>query len=319
MIYNKKIDFFLIQFPIFFPFLYAVALLFSKNSSFENYLIILTILLLAEPHFGATWTIFFDKRNQQYFKKNKHQFYTGSFIVALFSICGFFLFKSFFLLIFFGFNLFHVTRQSVGICKIYNQDKHYNTFQNSTIYFFNLIFFIIGILRFYIPLINEKIKFILSILIILIIILIFLYELIKYKKLKNAFTTLTGSIIFFPICFVDNPVHAILMGVTMHYTQYIAITAKVYFGRRNILNIFKKENFAKFFKTRYFFTVLIYGVIMTVLAISPKASGGQVLQNLIIIPILGQMLHFYLDSYLWKFSEAHNRDITLKHLKEVIG
>ena len=30
--------------------------------------------------------------------------------------------------------------------------------------------------------------------------------------------------------------------------------------------------------------------------------------------ITGQMLHFYLDSQLWKFSVKHNRDVTLKHL-----
>ena len=41
-------------------------------------------------------------------------------------------------------------------------------------------------------------------------------------------------------------------------------------------------------------------------------------KNIILIPILGQMLHFYLDSQLWKFSEKHNRDNTLLHLKKII-
>jgi len=26
------------------------------------------------------------------------------------------------------------------------------------------------------------------------------------------------------------------------------------------------------------------------------------------------MLHFYIDSNLWKFSDSHHRDVTLKHL-----
>jgi hypothetical protein len=38
------------------------------------------------------------------------------------------------------------------------------------------------------------------------------------------------------------------------------------------------------------------------------------LKSLIIIPITGQMLHFYLDSQLWKFSEKHNRENILKYL-----
>ena len=42
------------------------------------------------------------------------------------------------------------------------------------------------------------------------------------------------------------------------------------------------------------------------------------LKELIFIPILGQMLHFYLDSQLWKFSEKHNRDNTLIYLSKII-
>ena len=30
----------------------------------------------------------------------------------------------------------------------------------------------------------------------------------------------------------------------------------------------------------------------------------------------GQMLHFYLDSKLWKFSEKHNRENTLKYITQ---
>ena len=43
------------------------------------------------------------------------------------------------------------------------------------------------------------------------------------------------------------------------------------------------------------------------------------LSNLIIIPIIGQMLHFYLDSQLWKFSIKHNRDNVLKYIQKIIN
>ena len=42
------------------------------------------------------------------------------------------------------------------------------------------------------------------------------------------------------------------------------------------------------------------------------------MKNLIIIPIIGQMLHFYLDSQLWKFSDKYNRDNTLVYLTKII-
>lgn len=42
-------------------------------------------------------------------------------------------------------------------------------------------------------------------------------------------------------------------------------------------------------------------------------------KQLIIIPIIGQMLHFYLDSQLWKFSNKYNRDNTLFYLKKLLN
>ena len=41
-------------------------------------------------------------------------------------------------------------------------------------------------------------------------------------------------------------------------------------------------------------------------------------KELIIIPIIGQMLHFYIDSQVWKFSEKHNIENVLAHLKKII-
>ena len=43
------------------------------------------------------------------------------------------------------------------------------------------------------------------------------------------------------------------------------------------------------------------------------------LSNLIIIPIIGQMLHFYLDSQLWKFSFLHNRENVLKYILKFVN
>ena len=71
-IYNKKLDFFFIKFPIFFPIIYLL-ILFTLPS-YENILIILVILLLAEPHFAATYPILFDRTNKDYLSKKKNYF-----------------------------------------------------------------------------------------------------------------------------------------------------------------------------------------------------------------------------------------------------
>ena len=56
---------------------------------------------------------------------------------------------------------------------------------------------------------------------------------------------------------------------------------------------------------------------MSGLSLMGKAED-TFLKQLIILPLIGQMLHFYLDSQLWKFSDKHNRDNTLTYLLKII-
>ena len=45
-----------------------------------------------------------------------------------------------------------------------------------------------------------------------------------------------------------------------------------------------------------------------------SSSSNELFKSLLVIPITGQILHFYLDAFLWKFSKKHNREVTLKHI-----
>ena len=310
-IYNKSVDLWFIRFPILFPIIYTSLLYIFPN--YENYLIIATIILLAEPHFGATWSIFFNKSNYQYYNRKPNIFYIGSFAVVFFSILGFFYFQNLFFLLFYGFNIYHVTMQSIGVCKLYNKKTEEIQYQTSFIFISNILFFFFGLFRFYIPIINNQNIFLLSSFTIILILIIFIYQLYKYRSLSNSLTTLTGSIIFLPILFVDKPIHAILLGVTMHYSQYIFISSKVYFGRNNNLSLFKDLKFTKLLKSKLFAYLAIYGLVMGFFT-SFNQIGNEITKNLILIPLIGQMLHFYLDGFLWKFSEPHNREQTLKYL-----
>ena len=58
-------------------------------------------------------------------------------------------------------------------------------------------------------------------------ILIFSATYNEVENIENFLTFVTGVIIFLPVCFVDKPIHAIVMGVTMHYTQYLVLTYKI--------------------------------------------------------------------------------------------
>jgi len=312
-----KIDrqFLLVKFPIIFPLIYALIL--YSFPSYETGLIILTILLLAETHFAATWPFFLDKVNHSFIIKNRISLLTIPIIITILSLLGFFFINKLFLLIFFATNMFHVTRQSFGITKLYCKDIQENKFQELSIYLVNFMFFIIGFFRFYLPIIDQTNLIYLNIFVLFLFIVSSIYYLFKFGYSENFFIFLTGCLIFYPMCFVSNPVHAIIMGVTMHYTQYLYLTYNVCNLRKDNLS---KINTSTFYKKapNYIVTILIYTSVMTALSILGK-SDEIYLKQLIIIPIIGQILHFYLDSQLWKFSDKHNRDNTLSYLKKIIN
>ncbi len=305
-IVGRKFDLFFIKFPIFLPIIYFIIL--YNFPSLENFLIIITILLLAEPHFGATWPFFINKINQEYISNNKFLLIKIPIIIFILCILSFFLIKNLFLLIFFGFNIYHVTRQSFGIAKLYSNNSIELKNIEFFIYFWNIIFFFVGLLRFYYPLITTESVNMLNIFIIFILSINFLYYLIKFKFTQNFLILFTGVIIFYPICFVNNPVHAILMGVTMHYSQYLVLTYKITKNRELEIDKNKKNYY-------FIFVTIVYSILMTTFSLS-GAMNSELIKNLIVIPITAQILHFYLDSKLWKFSESHNRSAVLYYLKK---
>ncbi len=309
-------QFFLVKFPILFPFLYGVIL--YTFPQYETELIIITILLLAETHFGATWPFLIDRVNYPFIIKNRVSLIFFPVIIVIFSTIGFFVVNKLFLLIFFAANMYHVTRQSFGVGKLYCFNDQEKRYQENLIYLINFIFFLIGYLRFYIPIINESNFLYVNIAVALLLIILSLIYLFKFGFSENFLVFLTGCLIFYPICFVQNPVHAIIMGVTMHYTQYLYFTYKVCDLRNRVdeNNNDKKQMFSSKIYN-YLGIIIVYSIIMTGLSLFGKYEAS-ILKNLMLIPIIGQMLHFYLDSQLWKFSDKYNRDNTLIYLSKII-
>ena len=300
-----SLEFNLVKFPIIFPIIYGGILFLFPD--FETYLIFFTILLLAETHFGATWPFFFNNANTKFIKENRITLISFQIIIAIASLIGFLFFKPTFLLIFFAANMYHVTSQSFGVCKLYTKEISQIKYQENFIYIFNFIFFLIGFFRFYYPVIDINQIFILNTVIIILIFLTLTIYSFKYVITDSFYTFLTGLIIFYPICFVANPVHAIIMGVTMHYTQYLYLTHKVFKGRH-------QDKIIQTSKSTYIVVISVYALAMAILSLFGKSSN-EILNFLIIIPIIGQMIHFYLDSQLWKFSNPHNRENVLKFIK----
>ena len=206
-------------------------------------------------------------------------------------------------------------RQSFGVCKLYTRNDEEIIFQEKNIYLFNILFLFVAFFRFYYPVFENINLLVLNLIVLFLISLTSFFYISKYKFSKNFLTFLTGILIFYPTCFVNNPVHAIIMGVTMHYTQYLYFTRHVVSSRINENNL--KNKTKNSFYLNYFFVIIIYSIIMTFFSNFGKSANIN-FYSLIIIPITAQMLHFYLDSQLWKFSIKHNRDNVLKYILNIV-
>lgn len=308
-IYSNKLDFVLIKFPIIFPVIYFLFLIIFP--SYENYLFFITLLILGETHFGATWPILFNRVNKNYSISNKVTFFFIPFAIAIVSCFLFFYSKNLFFFIFFIFNVYHVTRQSVGICKLYTKSHDQINFQENSLYIFNFIYLILGFFRFYYPIINNEQIYLLLVLSLTLLSLCLIFYIYKYGT-KNLSILITGLIIFLPISFVENPIHAVVMGVTMHYSQYLLITYKVARNRaKDKVSYGQKKLYMSNSGFKFVSVVILYSVVMSLLSLS---NINNSIEFLILIPILGQLLHFYYDGLLWVFSDTHNRTNTLKHL-----
>ena len=262
IIISKKLDFHLIKFPIILPLIYFLILYVFPE--YERELILFSILLLAEPHFGATWPFFINKVNFKYISENKYSLIYAPIFLFIICLFSFIYATKLFLLIFFAANVYHVTRQSVGVCKLYTKNKEELSYQEIGIYFFNLLFFLFGFLKFYLNIfVNQNENLILAITLIVFLSYSIIY-IKKYSVSENLFTTISGIIIFFPICFVSNPVHAIIMGVTIHYSQYLALTYKISYRRQSKIKDF-------FLNYKFILTIAFYSIIMTLLSLTKSS------------------------------------------------
>ena len=70
-------------------------------------------------------------------KENRITLISFPIIIAIASLIGFLFFKPTFLLIFFAANMYHVTRQSFGVCKLYTKEISQIKYQENFIYIFN--------------------------------------------------------------------------------------------------------------------------------------------------------------------------------------
>ncbi len=311
------LDNILIFSPLWFPFIYiGLAVNFD---SLTKLLFILSLFLFAETHFGSTWLFFFDKRNWNWIQKNSYNIVILPLYFALITIFAWKFNPTAVILIHYLASGWHVTKQSIGILKLDRSSRHiYNFF----IYLISFICLAIGLINPGILSLNfsqTSLNLILLILLIVYINILFLSHSSRFSRiLNNLLPVSTGIFIYLPILFFKDIATATVVGVGMHWCQYIAIMWSIELRKNQYKNSLRPEIIlakkSTFIKVSF---VLLYALIMTSFALMgmPNLEIGKDYYSMIyLIPLMFQLYHFYIDGFIWKFSDPHIRSSVKNYL-----
>lgn len=315
LIKNRFIEYNFLIFPI-----WILPVYFLTKSVFPSpeIALIIFLFLFGESHFASTFLFYFDKKNRAVYQNEKITYiYFPLLLCILFVLIGAINFQIAILIGAVASGI-HVTRQSVGVTRLYSNFR--NSFYEYLIYLSSFSFLSIGFLKFSFkkyPQINEfmQIKFgyfyenlnlllvdNLSILISLVFLLSVL-SLTEKTNLKKKLTNLCGVLIYSPYLFLDEMYDAMIIGVGAHWSQYLLINYKVYFHNQ-------KFNFYKKFTLLFIFS---YSLVMS-LVIYKFHMNLDVLRNIVLIPLTIHMFHFYIDAFIWRFSNTKIRETIGKRL-----
>ena len=285
---------------------------FILTNSFPNHRVLifaLFVLILGETHFAATWLFFSLPENRNWFKRNQFKFIlVPAFLLTIYGIYGYSN-PSRAALLGSALSAIHVTRQSIGIARLYGSKR--KSVEELGIYIFSALFLGIGFLRFFVSqnFLTNKLGLNVSILnkttpLILVVLGVYLFLIFRRinSSLNLQLAVSTGVLLYFPYCFVNNSFDAVAIGVGMHWCQYLALTYAVYVRKNQVSNN-NKNSMRKYYISLFIFS---YAIITTSI-ITKIGSVSQWENSLLVIPLILQAYHYYLDAFIWKFSDPDIR------------
>lgn len=308
---SRKADLILIACPIYISLLYIGAVYLFEEK--KILIFFLFMMIFGETHFAGTWLYFTEAVNRKWVWSNKYRL-----ILLPALLCTFYVWigiSNIDLAILIGSvaSGIHVTRQSVGVFRLFAGRNNFS--YELLIYALSFSWLAIGFYRFYLDeyiqdsIINDIIEYIKYLLCAVSVLSLILF----YKSGRNitAIASLaTGMSVYAAYGFVYDVKDAVVIGVGMHWCQYLALTGKIYFLSRS-------ED-ATGVNRKLLFTFLILYAIVFASIDTEFGSTYQSKNILVLIPLTLQLYHYYLDAFIWQFSDPHIRKHTGERLFGVI-
>jgi hypothetical protein len=314
IVYSRKIDWFFLIFPVWLPILFLSTEYLAND--YGAYVTFIFLFLIGEAHFVAT-LFFFTSENREYILDRKKSFiYYPIFLLSLNAALFFYNIK-FALILGGALSAWHVTRQSVGISRLFTGRNRALEFD---IYVISLLSVVVGFFRsveLYLDSVPEIftrfIGWIENDLFKVSLITLILACLIRRIYLNRSTLTVESVAIYFigctlymPYIFID-PLLAAIIGVSMHWSQYLTLVYTI--SARNG-NLSKLKS--KFLSVRIWFVILLFLIVIFVSDFARVVE--QNLLPILLIPLSIQLLHYYYDGLIWKGSDPYLRENVFKRI-----
>ncbi len=304
---SRRIDFILIACPIYISLMYmGVTYLFEDK---KIIIFFIFMMIFGETHFAATWLYFSDAANRKWIWCNKYHLILLPIALCTLYVCVGLMSIDLAILIGSIASGIHVTRQSIGVFRLFAGRQ--NLKYEAIIYLLSFSWLAIGFYRFYLieyveyTIITKSVDYIRYLLCIMSVIAVALFY--KSRRTVNAVASLaTGLSIYAAYGFVSDVKDAVVIGVGMHWCQYIALTGKIYFLNKSQRSSVIKRNL-----------LIIFLIFYAIVFASIDTDFGSTYQSkniLVLIPLTLQLYHYYIDAFIWQFSDPHIRKHTGERL-----
>jgi hypothetical protein len=338
---SRRFDLMFFLCPVFLGILYFLSL----NLAPQHALLITAIVwvVFAQTHFGSTWFIYFDKRNREYYAQHPLIYYVLPVLVFCACVAIGYVNATLLVILTSIVSIYHVTQQNLGILQLYRvRNKEFSQqerkIERITVYAWTLFFGGYGALRLpdfralfepILPLAQAGIWTLLLVAVAGSVMVLKQHVGRKEKASlpKNIFL-LTSILMYSPYLYASiilvniyQMEIATLTSLIAHYMQYIGLVWLINVNKYGSDTEFARENtFMRILSRNYGYIVgaiAAYALLMAYLrwgVPTQSAFLARITPNIVLGLIA---VHFYIDSFIWKFRNPFVKETVAPFIKPV--
>ncbi len=299
-------------------------------------------VVFAQTHFGSTWFIFFDKKNLAYYCQHPFIYFVMPVIIFIAVLALGAVNQTLLIILVAIASLYHVTKQNLGIMQLYRmRNKEYDLptrrVENGTIFAWSLLFGAFGALQ--LPNFQAQFGTLLGLTwyglaaLLTLSAIGTLWIVVQYVRrgansIPKTIFLITSILMYSPYLYASVVLVdiyqmeiATLTSLIAHYMQYIGIVWLI-----NVNKYGKETEHAKRNPLLHAIASHYPAILLAILGYGAVMAGLRwgvpqqypVLLNVVPNIVVGLMvIHFYIDSFIWRFRNPFIRETVLPFIRPV--